>query len=59
MVEWMLLVFIIIHTEANRLDIMRETQDQDRIQLESFMQDMLQNPEKIKILEDLRKKHEK
>ena len=59
MTEWMLLVFIIIHTEANRLDIMREAQDQDRIQLESFMQDMLQNPEKIKILEDLRKKHEK
>ena len=55
----MLLVFIIIHTEANRLDIMRETQDQDRIQLESFMQDMLQNPEKIKILEDLRKKNDK
>jgi len=59
MVEWMLFVFIIIHTEASKITIMKEAQERDRIQLESFMEDMMQSPEKIKMLEELRKKHGK
>ena len=59
MVEWMLFVFIIIHAEASMITIMKEAKEHDRIQVELFMEDMMQNPEKIKVLEELRKKHDK
>jgi hypothetical protein len=59
MVEWMFFVFIIIHSEASMITIMKEVQEHDRTQVESFMEDMMQNPEKMKILEELRKKYDK
>ena len=59
MVEWMLFVFIIIHAEASKITIMEEAQERDRIQMESFMEDMMQSPEKIKVLEELKKQNEK
>jgi hypothetical protein len=55
----MLFVFIIIHTEASKITIMKDAQEQDRIQMELFTEDMMRNPEKIKILEALRKKNDK
>ena len=41
------------------ITIMKEAKEHDRIQVELFMEDMMQNPEKIKVLEELRKKHDK
>ncbi len=59
MVEWMLFVFIIIHTEASKVTILEEAIERDRIQVELFMEDLQENPEKLKVLEDLRKKYDK
>jgi oligoribonuclease NrnB/cAMP/cGMP phosphodiesterase (DHH superfamily) len=59
MVEWMLFVFIVIHTEASKINIMIEHQEHDRIQLELFMQDMQLNPDKVHELDKLIKQNEK
>ena len=59
MVEWMLFVFIVIHTEASKINIMIYHQELDRIQLELFMHDLQLNPDKVHELEKLKKQSEK
>ena len=59
MIEWMCFVFLFIHTESSKLKIYQETQKQDQVQIEMFMQDLKQNPDKMKKLAELRKKCEK
>lgn len=59
MIEWMCFVFLFIHTESSKLKIYQETQKQDQVQIEMFMQDLKQNPDKMKKLAELRKKYEK
>jgi hypothetical protein len=59
MLEWMFFVFIILHTESSKIKIMKETQIQDQVQLQEFMQDIKQNPQKLREFIELRKKTEK
>ena len=59
MLEWMFFVFIILHTESSKIKIMKETQIQDQVQLQEFMQDIKQNPQKLREFIELRKKSEK
>jgi hypothetical protein len=59
MLEWMFFVFIILHTESSKIKIMKETQIQDQVQLQEFMQDIKQNPQKLREFIELRKKNEK
>ena len=59
MLEWMFFVFIILHTESSKIKIMKETQIQDQLQLQEFMQDVKQNPQKLREFIELRKKTEK
>jgi len=59
MLEWMFFVFIILHTESSKIKIMKETQIQDQVQLQEFMQDVKQNPQKLREFIELRKKTEK
>jgi hypothetical protein len=59
MLEWMFFVFIILHTESSKLKIMKESQIQDQVQLQEFMQDIKQNPQKLREFIELRKKSEK
>jgi len=59
MIEWMLFVFIVIHTESSKINIMIEHQEHDRVQLELFMQDLQLNPDKMHELEELIKQNEK
>lgn len=59
MLEWMFFVFIILHTESFKLKIMKESQIQDQVQLQEFMQDIKQNPQKLREFIELRKKSEK
>ena len=59
MLEWMFFVFIILHTESSNIKIMKETQIQDQVQLQEFMQDIKQNPQKLREFIELRKKNEK
>jgi hypothetical protein len=59
MLEWMFFVFIILHTESSNIKIMKETQIQDQVQLQEFIQDIKQNPQKLREFIELRKKSEK
>lgn len=59
MLEWMFFVFIILHTETAKIKIMKESQIQDQVQLQEFMQDIKQNPQKLREFIELRKKSEK
>ena len=59
MLEWMFFVFIILHTESSKIKIMKESQIQDQVQLQEFMQDVKQNPKKLREFIELRKKSEK
>ena len=59
MLEWMFFVFIILHTESSKIKIMKESQIQDQVQLQEFMQDIKQNPQKLREFIELRKKREK
>jgi hypothetical protein len=59
MLEWMFFVFIILHTESSKIKIMKESQIQDQVQLQEFMQDVKQNPQKLREFIELRKKNEK
>jgi hypothetical protein len=59
MLEWMFFVFIILHTESSKIKIMKESQIQDQVQLQEFMQDIKQNPQKLREFIELRKKNEK
>lgn len=59
MLEWMFFVFIILHTESSKIKIMKESQIQDQVQLQEFMQDIKQNPQKLREFIELRKKSEK
>ena len=59
MLEWMFFVFIILHTESSKIKIMKESQIQDQVQLQEFMQDVKQNPQKLREFIELRKKTEK
>ena len=59
MLEWMFFVFIILHTESSKIKIMKETQIQDQVRLQEFMQDVKQNPQKLREFIELRKKTEK
>ena len=56
MLEWMFFVFIILHTESSKIKIMKESQIQDQVQLQEFMQDIKQNPQKLREFIELRKK---
>ena len=53
----MFFVFIILHTESSKIKIMKETQIQDQVQLQEFMQDIKQNPQKLREFIELRKKN--
>ena len=59
MLEWMFFVFIILHTESSKIKIMKESKIQDQVQLQEFMQDIKQNPQKLREFIELRKKNEK
>ena len=59
MLEWMFFVFIILHTESSKIKIMKESQIQDHVQLQEFMQNIKQNPQKLREFIELRKKNEK
>ena len=59
MLEWMFFVFIILQTESSKIKIMKESQIQDQVQLQEFMQDIKQNPQKLREFIELRKKSEK
>ena len=59
MLEWMFFVFIVLHTESSKIKIMKESQIQDQVQLQEFMQDIKQNPQKLREFIELRKKNEK
>jgi len=59
MIEWMCFVFLFIHTESSKLAIYQKTQKQDQVQIEMFIQDIKQNPDKMRKLSELRKKYEK
>ena len=59
MLEWMFFVFIVLHTESSKIKIMKESQIQDQVQLQEFMQDIKQNPQKLREFIELRKKSEK
>ena len=59
MLEWMFFVFIILHTESSKIKIMKESQIQDQVQLQEFMHDIKQNPQKLREFIELRKKTEK
>ncbi len=59
MLEWMFFVFIILHTESSKIKIMKESQIQDQVQLQEFMHDIKQNPQKLREFIELRKKSEK
>jgi hypothetical protein len=59
MIEWMCFVFLFIHTESSKLKIYQKTQKQDQVQIEMFIQDIKQNPDKMRKLSELRKKNEK
>ena len=59
MLEWMFFVFLILHTESTKVQIMKESQIQDQVQLQEFMQDIKQNPQKLREFIELRKKNEK
>jgi hypothetical protein len=56
MIEWMCFVFLFIHTESSKLKIYQKTQKQDQVQIEMFIQDIKQNPDKMRKLSELRKK---
>ena len=56
MLEWMFFVFIILHTESLKLHIDKQTQLQNEIQLQEFMQEVKQKPQKIKEFIELKKK---
>ena len=55
MLEWMFFVFLILHTESTKLQIMKETQIQDQIQLQKFIQDVKHSPQKLEEFLELRK----
>ncbi len=55
----MFFVFLILHTESTKVQIMKESQIQDQVQLQEFMQDIKQNPQKLREFIELRKKNEK
>lgn len=55
----MCFVFLFIHTESSKLKIYQKTQKQDQVQIEMFIQDIKQNPDKMRKLSELRKKNEK
>jgi len=59
MLEWMFFVFLMLHTETAKIRIMKEVQIQDQVQLQEFMQDVKQNPQKLREFIELRKKNEK
>ena len=59
MLEWMFFVFLMLHTESTKLQIMKESQIQDQVQLHEFMQDIKKNPQKLSEFIELRKKNEK
>ena len=59
MLEWMFFVFLMLHTESTKLQIMKESQIQDQVQLQEFMQDIKKNPQKLSEFIELRKKNEK
>ena len=56
MLEWMFFVFIILHTESLKLHIDKQIQIQNEIQLQEFMQEVKQKPQKIKEFIELKKK---
>ena len=56
MLEWMFFVFIILHTESLKLHINKQTQIQNEIQLQEFMQEVKHKPQKIKEFIELKKK---
>ena len=59
MLEWMFFVFIFLHTESTKIKIMKESQIQDQIQIQQLIQDVKQNPQKLKEFMDLQNKTKK
>ena len=56
MLELMFFVFIILHAESSKIKIMKETQIPEQIQLQEFMLNIKQNPQKFREIIELRKK---
>ena len=56
MLEWMFFVFIILHTESLKLHIDKQIQIQNEIELQEFMHEVKQKPQKIKEFIELKKK---
>jgi len=57
MLEWMFFVFLIIHTESEKLKIDMELERQNQIQIEYFIQNVKNNPEKIQRIIEFNKKN--
>jgi len=59
MLEWMFFVFLVLHTETDKIRIMKELQTQDQVQIQEFMRDIKQNPQKIQEFMELQNKTKK
>ena len=59
MLEWMFFVFLVLHTETAKIRIMKEVQIQDQVQMQEFIQDMKQNPQKLQEFMELQNKTKK
>lgn len=59
MLEWMFFVFLVLHTETAKIRIMKELQIQDQVQIQEFMRDIKQNPQKIQEFMELQNKTKK
>tara|TARA_B100000900_G_scaffold407976_1_gene421530 strand:- start:390 stop:608 length:219 start_codon:yes stop_codon:yes gene_type:complete len=59
MLEWMFFVFLVLHTETDKIRILKEVQTQDQAQRQEFIQDMKQNPQKLQEFMQLENKTKK
>lgn len=59
MLEWMFFVFLVLHTETDKIRIVKEMQIQDQVQMQEFLQDIKQNPQKLQEFMELQNKTKK
>ena len=59
MLEWMFFVFLVLHTETDKIRIVKEMQIQDQVQMQEFIQDIKQNPQKLQEFMELQNKTKK
>ena len=52
-------VFLVLHTETDKIRIVKEMQIQDQVQMQEFIQDIKQNPQKLQEFMELQNKTKK